>query len=555
MGRYFRIISILLVALTAECVGQVSVPSAAQTVANASLNELQRQALSATGDPRRGRKLFFEDQRTKCSICHRVATQGGGVGPDLSAIGGKFDRPHLIESVLEPSRQIVEGFHTSRFLTIDNQIVAGIVKNRTEQNLKIVDSEGREQILSTAAVLQEKVDAVSLMPSNISELLKPSEIFDLITYLETLRTGPSKFGAGTTGPITLPPGFAVRVIATGLDGAVAMEILPDSRLLICEQKGSLRVVENDQLLLEPMATFPALMDWERGLIGVTVHPQFPEVSFVYVCYVEGAPYPHHVISRIRVQGNQMLPGTEEILLEGDDQTKLGGNVPAGHQGGALHFGNDGCLYIAIGEQTAGEPAQRLDTLQGKMLRLRADGSIPNDNPFFNKAIGKYRAIWALGCRNPFTFAISSRTGSMLINDVGGKFEEINPGIAGANYGWPTVDHGPRQGNGFVGPVHVYPQASIGGGAFVPETLDWPKEWLGKYLFADFVHGWIHAIDPLTADAENNNAAATFAQGIRRPVDLRISSDGSLYILVRNAWVVDDKYEAGTGSLLKVTYSP
>ncbi len=118
--------------------------------------------------------------------------------------------------------------------------------------------------------------------------------------------------------------------------------------------------------------------------------------------------------------------------------KFGGKVPAGHQGGALHFGPDGKLYIAIGEQTSGMPAQKLDTFLGKILRINSDGSIPSDNPLRSKTQGKYQAIWAYGCRNPFTFAFRKSDGLMLINDVGGKSEEVNVGRAGANYGWPVV---------------------------------------------------------------------------------------------------------------------
>src|SRR5207253_413947 len=106
--------------------------------------------------------------------------------------------------------------------------------------------------------------------------------------------------------------------------------------------------------------------------------------------------PHHCISRFTERDNVAVADSEVVLLEGDDQTKLGGAQPAGHQGGHLHFGKDGKLYVGIGEQTAGAPSQKLDTFQGKILRIDADGSIPKDNPFFEKANGKYRAIWAIG---------------------------------------------------------------------------------------------------------------------------------------------------------------
>jgi hypothetical protein len=97
----------------------------------------------------------------------------------------------------------------------------------------------------------------------------------------------------------------------------------------------------------------------------------------------------------------------------------------------------------------------LKSLLGKILRLEADGTIPEDNPFYRRTTGKSRAIWALGLRNPVTFAVQPGTGRMFINDVGGAHEEINVGVAGANYGWPTADHGPTKDPRFRGPIRWY----------------------------------------------------------------------------------------------------
>lgn len=129
-----------------------------------------------------------------------------------------------------------------------------------------------------------------------------------------------------------------------------------------------------------------------------------------------------------------------------------------------------------------------------------------------------------------------------------KFEEINPGTAGANYGWPTVDHGPTSHEGVTAPIHLYPQASICGGDFCRDDSSWPETHRGRYFFADFVHGWIKTIDP-SSPAESQ----TFAEGLRRPVDLRFAPDGSLFALLRNAWVVDDKFEGGAGALMRIVY--
>ncbi len=515
--------------------------------------QFEQAALTGAGDSQAGKKLFFDQERTKCAVCHRIDDQGGLVGPALTQIGGKFDRPHLIESLLEPSRQIVEGYRTTTFQLVSGQVVSGIVKERAETQIQLLDSAGKIVEVNPKQVEVEEVGDVSLMPEGVATGISPQEFTDLIAYLESLRASEQKMGAGISGPIYLPDGFQVQTVVTGMTGAVAMETLPDGRILICEQTGALRVIKDGQLLPTPFVELPVHVEWERGLIGVTIDPNFAEQPYVYVCYVAKDPYPHHIVSRLIAEGDVARPDSEQILLEGDDQRQLGGKVPAGHQGGGLHFGPDGCLYIGIGEQTAGLPSQKLDTFQGKLLRIHSDGSLPEDNPFYNQADGKYRAIWAYGLRNPFTFAFQSESGDLLINDVGGEFEEINRGHAGANYGWPTVDHGPTDDPRFVGPIHIYPQSSIGGSIFVPQNSNWPEKYRGQYLFADFVQGWIHAIDPQVAHAVTANSAETFVIGLRRPVDLRLGADGSLYVLLRNAWVIDGKFEPGTSSLLRISY--
>ena len=324
-----------------------------------------------------------------------------------------------------------------------------------------------------------------------------------------------------------------------------MEVAPDGRVFVCEQTGALRVVKGGVLLPKPFAKIKVDSAWERGLLGVALDPAFARNGHVFVCYVAAEPYPHHVISRLTARGDEAEPGSERILFEGDDQRTLGGNRPDGHQGGAIHFGRDGKLYVAIGDQTAGEPARRLDSLQGKLLRLNPDGSIPDDNPFASKARGKYRAIWALGLRNPFTFAVQPGTGRIFINDVGEtRWEEINEGFAGADYGWPAVE-GPSTDSRFRAPIYSYPVASIAGGAFCPEG-SFPAEYHGRYVFADFVKGWIKTLDP-----DHPERVETFATGLTRPVDLKFGPDGSLLVLLRDAWVKDESFRPGTGSLHRI----
>src|ERR1041385_1771388 len=242
--------------------------------------------------------------------------------------------------------------------------------------------------------------------------------------------------------LDLPPGFAQQTVAQGITGATGMAVAPDGRIFICEQPGMLRLVNDDGLLPEPILRLNVDSEWERGLIGIALDPQFAANGFFYLVYISPKPYPHHVISRFTIQGDTVDPASECILLEGDDHTKMGGTKPPGHQGGGVRFGKDGKLYVGLGEQTAGAPSQRLDTLLGKLLRINPDGSIPADNPLLEKTRRKYRAIWAYGLRNPFALAVQPGTGRIFINDVGAsRWEEIDEAVAGSKHGWP-ISGGP-----------------------------------------------------------------------------------------------------------------
>lgn len=332
--------------------------------------------------------------------------------------------------------------------------------------------------------------------------------------------------ASETWAATLPAGFTETQI-NGISAPTAMEIAPDGRIFVCQQNGLLRVIKNGALLTTPFVTISVDNAGERGLLGVAFDPNFATNNFVYVYYTVSTNPRHNRLSRFTANGDVAVGGSEVILLELDN---LSGAT--NHNGGAIHFGPDGKLYIAVGENATGSNSQTLNNLLGKVLRLNADGSIPSDNPFFNTASGNNRAIWALGLRNPFTFAFQPGTGRMFINDVGqSTWEEINDGIAGSNYGWPSTE-GNTTNPSFRSPLFQYGHGNgpttgcaIAGGAFYnPATVNFPSSYVGKYFFADLCSGWIRHFDPATS------AASGFATGINQPVDLKVASDGSLYYL-------------------------
>src|SRR5687768_17363007 len=234
---------------------------------------------------------------------------------------------------------------------------------------------------------------------------------------------------------TVPAGFADETLVTGLSSPTAMAFAPDGRLFVCLQNGQLRVIKNGALLATPFVTLSVSSSGERGLLGVTFDPNFATNQFVYVYYTTSAAPIHNRISRFTANGDVAAANSEVVLMDLDNLSSA-----TNHNGGAIHFGPDGKLYAAVGENANAANAQVLTNRLGKILRLNSDGTIPVDNPFFNSASGANRSIWALGLRNPFTFGFQPGTGRMFINDVGqSTWEEINDGIAGSNYGWPNCE--------------------------------------------------------------------------------------------------------------------
>src|SRR6185503_21116746 len=264
---------------------------------------------------------------------------------------------------------------------------------------------------------------------------------------------------------TVPSGFVDSIFVGVPSDATAMKFAPDGRLFVCQQSGKLRVVQNGTLFATPFVSLTVDGSDERGLLGVAFDPDFETNNFVYVYYTAVSPTVHNRVSRLTANGNVAVPGSEVVLL---DLNPLDHTY---HNGGALHFGNDGKLYIAVGDNGNGNFSQWLGNLFGKILRINRDGSIPADNPFFGTAAGVNRAIWALGLRNPFTTAIQRSTGRLFINDVGEyTWEEINQGAPGANYGWPLAEGPSNNPNpAYTYPFHSYQHdgvvCAITGGAF------------------------------------------------------------------------------------------
>jgi glucose/arabinose dehydrogenase len=355
----------------------------------------------------------------------------------------------------------------------------------------------------------------------------------LLTFAVAALAAPAGPVQGATAQraTTLPPGFSKHLVVGGLVNPTDMEFAPDGRLFIAEQAGRVRVLRKDGTL----ATFLDIRakvnhSGERGLLGIAFDPDFATNHFVYFDYTRKATASvpvHNRVVRVRAQNGRAGPGSERVLLELNRQTHQN------HVAGSLEFGSGGRLYVASGENDTASNAQSLKNLLGKVLRINKDGTIPGSNPFFDRATGKNRAIWARGLRNPFKIAVKPGTGTLFINDVGeDTWEEINHGARGADYGWP-VHEGPESAAAYVPPLFAYRHGStattgcaITGGTFYnPASRQFPKRYVGDYFFTDLCGGWVRRYDPAT------DTTSGFATGFDSSlVDLEVGSGGALYVL-------------------------
>jgi glucose/arabinose dehydrogenase len=346
-----------------------------------------------------------------------------------------------------------------------------------------------------------------------------------------------------------PPGFSAMRMATGTVSApVAAALAPDGRFFVVEQAGNVRIIKNNVLLATPFVSLTVDSQGERGMVGIAVDPDFLVNKYIYVYYTvpasAGNPARNR-ISRFTATNDTAAPGSGTVILNLDP---LGASLI--HNGGALHFGKDGKLYVAVGDNATNTPAQSLDSYHGKILRINKDGSAPPDNPFPTGSEQRKR-VWALGLRNPFTFNVDHETGKIFVNDVGGSsWEEINDAtLPGRNFGWPSTEGKFNQASfpTFTNPVYAYAHGTgdgvgcaIVGGAFIsPSNPLYPSVYRGKYLFQESCNNWLNILD-LSGPSPVRSPFAT--QVHTNSLGLMTEIDGYMYYLHR-----------GGGALYKIVY--
>ncbi|KTD23566.1 Soluble aldose sugar dehydrogenase yliI precursor [Legionella lansingensis] len=219
----------------------------------------------------------------------------------------------------------------------------------------------------------------------------------------------------------------ISILAKKLDVPWGLDFLPDNKLIFTQRAGTIHLIDlkDSSREVKPIARINDVATiGEGGLLGIAVHPQFASQPFVYVYYTYGRQ-DHYLNKVVRYQFDNNHLSHPMIIIDG---------IPgaATHDGGRIRFGPDGYLYITTGDAQTPQSAQDLNSLAGKILRVKDDGNIPEDNPFPKSAVYSY------GHRNPQGLAWDER-GQLWATEHGPTaHDEINLIKAGGNYGWPVI---------------------------------------------------------------------------------------------------------------------
>lgn len=378
--------------------------------------------------------------------------------------------------------------------------------------------------------------AVALLAFLVSSCSAPSTSTPILTHVDTPTLPPAATAISTRSPgLPTPTAGAptiggdakpsIETFAKNLTAPWAIEQAPDGRFFVTERGGRVRVIKGGQLQSEPWITLPVTEFGESGLLGLALDPRFEENHFIYVAYT--------FRDNLRLV-NRLVRLREDANGKGRVDKILIDNIPANliHDGGRVKFGPDGKLYWTMGETNDRPRAQDMNSLNGKILRLEADGTIPADNPFSNSYIYSY------GHRNPQGLAWQPGTSRLYETEHGPSGiapdccrDEVNLIERGGNFGWPTIT-GDQTRDGVLSPILQSGNDitwAPSGATFVTRG-----PWTGSLLFTGLRGVSLYRV---TIDKNNPRKVSSFERLYQnqygRLRDVYEARDGTLYILTSN----------------------
>ena len=372
----------------------------------------------------------------------------------------------------------------------------------------------------------------------------------------------------------LPANFENQVIVENLKDPDYFAFSPDGRMFISERiTGKLLVAKFNtttdvwSINPTPFYTFdtPEPVRRSAGLRSITFDPDFINNGVIYAFYMKNGALQNRVVrikastSNADIADSNYGTGGEELLIDLPfNSTSASGS----HNGGALQFGNDNKLYISTGDgwegNFAGDPVQNLSTFTGKILRINSNGTIPSDNPFYSQALGRYRAIFALGLRNPYSMSRHPSTGLLYINEARGTGKAgIYIVESGSNYGHED------SGEGIGTNRSIWANSSIGtsgvlitGGAWYPQSGSFPSSYFGSYFTAMWGGNSEQTGKINLINSNSDTSVSVFEDNVGnvgsntipvKPVITQIGPDSNLYYLLTT-------YTTSSGAIHRVRHT-
>ena len=335
--------------------------------------------------------------------------------------------------------------------------------------------------------------------------------------------------------------YRVVTVTDGLIQPWSMAWLPGGDMLVTEKPGRLRVVRDGELLPEAVPGVPEVFyRGQGGLFEVVPHPDFADNRWVYLTFAKPV-------------GDASTTAVVRGTFENDELTNVveifaAQSAGFGHYGGKLVFDGNGYMYLVVGDRMApavgdlpAHPAQDTSNHNGVVLRLRDDGSVPDDNPFVGSG-DALPEIWSFGHRSPQGLAIHPETGDLWETEHGPQGgDELNRIEPGVNYGWPVVGYGVNYGatgspihvgigqEGMRAPAHIWVPSIAASGLMIYSGGQFPM-WRGS-IFAGGLAGEQLARLHLSDDYREVIVEETLAYDMGRIRDVRQGPDGYIYLAI------------------------
>jgi aldose sugar dehydrogenase len=343
----------------------------------------------------------------------------------------------------------------------------------------------------------------------------------------------------------------VVTLVAGLDKPWSIAFLPDGDFLVTELPGNVRLI-HDGVAQAPMAGAPkSQLQGHGGMLDIELHPDFRNNHFVYIAYSKaGEKGVSTAIFRARYEGSQLVDGKDIFVA---DAWAKGGLNP----GGRMLFDKKGYLYFGVGDRgpTGEQFVQDLTVHHGKILRLKADGSVPEDNPFVNRP-GAKPEIFTYGNRTPQGLTVHPDTGEIWESEhgpMGG--DEVNVLKPGANYGWPVVSYGRKYDGSLINsgqpwkegmePPAYFWVPSIGISNILFYMGDQFPSWKGQLIVTGMSGRLVQTV---RQKGRGQNERESILTQLRREFrDIRQGPDGLIYLVVRQ----DAKQTKNSGAILRI----